>query len=134
MAEAYLKKRLAEEKLQIEVASAGTIAINGVSPSPETVKLIVKEGIDPNDYKSQELTEELVEWSDLTLVMEPMHKVKIINMVPGAEKKVRYLAAFNKDAENVIIPDPIGRSLDFYKTSFNLIKQPIEELIKWLKV
>lgn len=133
MAEAYLKKRLLEEKIQIEVKSAGTMAINGLSPSPETIKLIVKEGISPDEYKSQELTEELIEWADLTLVMEPMHKVKVISMVPTAEKKVQYLGSFNKKNESVIIPDPIGKSFDFYKVSFNLIKQPIEELIKWLK-
>jgi protein-tyrosine-phosphatase len=65
--------------------------------------------------------------------MEPMHKESIINMVPGTDEKVRFLREFGDETGNLVIPDPIGRPIAFYKSSFQIIKRSIEELIKWLK-
>lgn len=133
MAEAYLKKRLEEEGLSIKVESAGTLGVNGLAPTREVLKVLKAEGINTSGYGSKELTEEFVEWADMILVMEPSHKAKVVSMVPGAADKVFFLGELDKEREDVIIPDPIGRTLAFYKASFHLIKKPIEELVKWLK-
>ena len=132
MAEAYAKKRFPEEGLLLEVRSAGTIGLDGVPASPEALKVIEDEGMDPSGYGSTALTAELIEWADLILVMEPHHMVSIISMVPEAENKVRYLGGMNKNKSVVMIPDPIGKPLSFYRISFRIIKSSIEELIKWL--
>ncbi|MBD3427236.1 MAG: low molecular weight protein arginine phosphatase [Candidatus Omnitrophica bacterium] len=133
MAEAYMRKRVSEEGLPVEVRSAGTMGINGMSPSPQAVKVLSDEGMDAEDLKSTGLTRDLIEWADLILVMEPMHKVRILEEVPEAEGRVQYLATFDPDKNDVVIPDPIGRPVAFYRTSFSLIKGAIEELMKWLK-
>ena len=53
MAEAYLKKRIAEEELPIEVRSAGTLGVDGMSPTPEALRVLAEEDIDAEKYKSK---------------------------------------------------------------------------------
>jgi len=132
MAEAYLKKRAEEENLSIEIRSAGTFGARGLSPTSEALKVISAEGMDPAGLESKTLTDEFINWADVILVMEPAHKNRIIDMVPEASEKVKYLAEYG-GAEGESIPDPIGRSLEYYGECFNSIKSHIEELIKWLK-
>ena len=133
MAEAYLNKISSEKEGSFEVRSAGTLGMEGSSPSKEVILLLSKEGIDSSPYISKGLSKEIVEWADLILVMAPEHKLAVLALMPSAEGKVRYLGEFNPNRGIVIIPDPIGRSMTFYKTSFSVIKQSVEELIKWVK-
>ena len=133
MAEAYFLKRIEEENMPIEVKSAGTFGYIGLGPTKEVITLLEKEAIDHAELESKNLTEEFVEWADLILVMEPEHKSKVLEIDPEALEKVHYLGEFNPEEGDIIIPDPIGRPLAFYRASFRLIKQSIEGLIKWLK-
>ncbi|MFC1480581.1 low molecular weight protein arginine phosphatase [Candidatus Omnitrophota bacterium] len=133
MAEAYMKKRLQEEDISIEVASAGTLGMNGAVPTRETLKVLTNEKIDPKGYKSKGLTANFIKWADLILVMEPSHRARVLTDVPEAGDKVYYLGEFNKEQGDIVIPDPIGRPLAFYRVSFRLIKHSIEGLIEWLK-
>lgn len=133
MAEAYLKKRAGEEGLAADVRSAGTLGIDGVEPAANTIAVLKEEKIDPAEYKSAALTKDIIDWADVILVMEHMHKEKVMGITPAAEEKIFFLGKFGGKAENNIIPDPIGRPLGLYRITFNLIKESIEELIKWLK-
>jgi len=65
--------------------------------------------------------------------MEPMHREKIISKAPSAAGKIVYLREYDEDPDNLMIPDPIGRSAAFYRASFGIIKRSIEGMIKWLK-
>ncbi len=132
MAEAYLKKRLEQEGLFIDVRSAGTLGVNGLTPTQETLKVLAADGIDPEGYESKELTEDYIKWADVILIMEPDHRVKVLVMAPEAKEKIHYLGEFNKE-EDVVIPDPIGQPLAFYRESFRVIKESIEGFIRWLE-
>lgn len=133
MAEAYFKKRVGEEGLEAEVRSAGTLGIDGIEPAANTIAVLKEEGIDPAEYKSAALTRDIIEWAEVILVMEPVHKEKVIAIAPDVEGKIFFLVKFGGKKENTIIPDPIGRPLGFYRIAFGLIKESIEGLIKWLK-
>ncbi len=133
MAEAYLKKRAEEEGIPLEIESAGTLGINNMPPTAQALKVLSEEEVEAEGFQSKGLTDEIIEWADLILVMEPSHKSRIVVDVPEAEDKIFYLAEFNPEKNDIIIPDPIGRPVAFYRTSFGLIKLSIEELIKWLK-
>jgi protein-tyrosine-phosphatase len=133
MAEGYLQKRLEEENISAEVRSAGTLGIVGMVPSAGAVKVLKSERVSLEGLKSKELTDELIGWADIILVMEPSHKERIIQDRPDAEKKVLFLREFANDIGSLVIPDPIGRPLAFYKTSFQIIKKSVEGFIKWLK-
>lgn len=133
MAEAYLDKLAAEQGAAIEVESAGTLGMDGSSPSREVITLLGKEGIDPAGYMSKSLTKEMVDWADIILVMAPEHKLAVLGLSPGSENKVRYLGEFDPDRSEMMIPDPIGRPMAFYMSSFNVIKRSVKELLRWLE-
>ncbi|MFH1798367.1 MAG: low molecular weight protein arginine phosphatase [Candidatus Omnitrophota bacterium] len=133
MAEAYLKKRLQADNLDVEVKSAGTMGLDGMSPTLETIMALREQGIDAFGYMSKVLTEELIIWADIILVMEPMHKNKIFFMASEAKNKVKFLADFDREREEQTIVDPIGQSMDFYRETLSSIKKAVEELILWLK-
>jgi protein arginine phosphatase len=133
MAEAYMQKRLAEENIPAEVRSAGTLGLSGGGPTKEVAFLLSQEGIDHKKYMSKGLCRENIDWAGLILVMEPEHKTRILEIDPGAAEKVFYLGEFNSEPGDVMIPDPIGRPLAFYRASFRLIKNSVEGLIKWIK-
>jgi len=133
MAEAYLVKRSDDEGLSLEVRSAGTLGLEGMPPTREAIKVLEEEGVSAEGCSSDRLTEELLEWADIILVMEHSHRARILEMDPAAADKLHYLGGFDGEREDVIIPDPIGRPLAFYRTSFRLIKAPIERFIRWLK-
>ena len=133
MAEGYLRKRLEEEGIPAEVRSAGTLGFDGMPPTKETLIVLQKEGVDPGDLESKKLSQELIEWADLILVMEPEHKSRVREIVPDADGRVRYLGEFNPERADIVIPDPIGRPLAFYRASFRLIRQSAEGLIRWIK-
>ncbi|MFH1846141.1 MAG: low molecular weight protein arginine phosphatase [Candidatus Omnitrophota bacterium] len=133
MAEAYLKERIKEENLLIEVRSAGTSGMDGSLPTRETLSVLKEDGIVVEGYESKMLTEDFVKWADLILVMEPRHQERIQDILPGCGEKVHGLAEFDKEARERIVYDPIGGTLDFYRKTFERIKSAIEELILWLK-
>jgi protein-tyrosine-phosphatase len=133
MAEAYLRKRAAEEGLSIEVRSAGTLGIEGMAPPDETIRMLESEKIDPEGYKSKGLTVDLIEWADVVLVMETMHSNRVALVSPPAVDKVMHLKKFDKRTGDLTVPDPIGKPLDFYKVSFDVIKRSIEGFIEYLK-
>ena len=113
--------------------SAGTLGIDGMPPSMESIKVIADEGIGPEGLISKGISHEDINWADLILVMEPFHREKIAEFVPEAIEKVMFLGKFNPDRGDMVIPDPIGRPLAFYRVTFRVIRQSIEELIKVAK-
>ena len=133
MAEAYARKRFREEGLRVEARSAGTLGISGISPTKEALKVLSINNVEAAGLESTPLTPELIDWADIVLVMEPAHKKIAAELVPGGRDKVRYLGEYRTSPGDIVIPDPIGRSLSFYRASFRMIREPIEEFIKWLK-
>ncbi len=141
IAEALFKKMLVEAMEQhpskreilakIEVLSAGVSPFPGMSSPPGTLKVMQAEGIDVSGRRAISLTPELTRKSSLILVMEERHKRVILNMVPDCGDKIALLKEFSENrAENLNIPDPIGRSLEVYKKCTSEIKSGLEGLMK----
>ncbi len=135
MAAEMLKKILGHND-KIKVISAGVGAMLGMSATDNTIKVLQREGIDATKHKSISLSKKMIEEADLVLVMERYHKYRILEIAPDAKSKVYVLREFERDPQDVIepdIPDPIGKPLEVYERSFDLIKEGIDNLIKWLK-
>ncbi len=112
MAEYILRSRLGSES-EWEVASAGTFAGDGYPASRAAVEVLQEWGIDASGHKSQLLTYDLVDESDVIVVMTSGHLLHIVTMFPDAEEKVFLLKSFNNDDSDV--KDPIGASVDVYR-------------------
>ena len=134
MAEGLFKKYLKEAgKADIKVTSAGIMALDGFAPTDETVKVMKDQGVDVSGIRSKRLTEEIVKASDLILVMEDMHKDFILRLVPEAASKTYLLKKFRshdtrKYPEDSDVPDPIGKPIDFYKLSLEIINEEAKRI------
>ena len=138
MAEGLLKRRLKElGKTDIKVSSAGIRAIDGFSPTTETLDVMKTEGVDLSGFKSKSITDEMIRGADLILVMSVMHESEIIRRVPEAASKTFLLREYgradkNKEFIDPDIPDPIGMSISGYKACLDIIKEDIERVAKIL--
>lgn len=136
MAEGLLKKYLKElGKENIEVRSAGIIALPERAPTPETIEVMGEEGLDVSGYSSKSLTRDLIKNSDLILVMEKMHADAVANMAPEAVPKTFLLKEFGgriDDQNDTDVRDPIGMPLDEYRDCLDTVKRHIERIAKKL--
>ena len=134
MAEAYLKKLLVQQhKTDIQVSSAGMMALAGMGASEETQEVLAQEGMDVAAHRAQRVTPELVDRSDIILVMEDVHEDKILALAPEAKNRLFLLKEFAKiNDSNLNIPDPAGGTLEFYQETFLTIKDAVERISKIL--
>jgi len=132
MAEAYLKQLLVKQKrTDVEVISAGIMILAGLGASTETREVLKKEGIDVSAHRSQRVTKEMVDRSDIILAMESMHESRILQLAPEAENRLFLLKEFAKMNDgNLDVIDPIGTSLEFYENTFHTIKDAVERISK----
>ena len=133
---AEMFKRFLAASNKINVLSAGVGAIDGMAATEHARSVLRQEDIDAAAHKAVSVSREMIEKSDLIVVMERFHKEKILALVPEAENKVRLLGEFKKDfqqASPVQISDPIGKPLEAYQKSFELIKEGLRSLLAWLK-
>jgi len=130
MAEAMLKKILKEKnKRNIEVSSAGIMMLAGIEVSSGTKEVLGKEGIDVSGHYSRRLTKDMAHKSDLILVMERMHEEAVLKIAPDVKNRLFLLKEFAKiDDSDLNIPDPIGRSPEFYEKVGAVIKEAVERV------
>ena len=122
MAEGLLKDRAGKMGLSDRVAirSAGTWARPGCAASDNGVLVAEEDGIDIAEHRSHPVTRELVEGSDLILVMTPEHRTEILANHPGVEEKVHVLTRF-ADPENGShdgVEDPVGGDIHDYRKTY----------------
>ncbi|MFH1847787.1 MAG: L-threonylcarbamoyladenylate synthase, partial [Candidatus Omnitrophota bacterium] len=134
MAEAYLEKKLQEDgRNDVEVISAGLMMLPGMGATEETKELLEEEGIDVSGHRSQRLTRELLDKSDIILVMENLHEERIRQLYPKALNRVYLLKEFAQiKGDSLDISDPIGKSIEFYRQTFVVIKDSIERIMNIL--
>jgi len=132
MAKALLEKKLKEEKRNdVEVLSAGIMMLEGLKATEEVRELLARDGIDASGHRSKKITREMIKRSDIVLVAEQIQEKKILELLPEAKNRLFLLKEFAKiNDNNLDIPDPIGRPLDFYSQTYALIKEAIERISK----
>ncbi len=136
MAEYLLKLYISRDSFlseDIEVESAGTLALPGSSVSEETIFLLKQEGIDASGHRARRITREIVHTADIIIVMEQKHKESIAAIEPKAFSRITHISSFLPDLPDRDIPDPIGGSEDVYRQSFAVIKTAVQNIADWLK-
>lgn len=133
MAASLLKKLLKEKAKNYEICSAGTTALEGMGPSSEAERIMLKQGIDISSHRSQRLNPQMIRDADLILVMEKAHRDFILNLVPEIENKLFLLKSFIKDRPknfDLDIPDPIGKPAEFYEEILIVMEESLQGLIE----
>lgn len=130
MAEGILRKILEEKGIKnITVKSAGTLAPVGLKPTDYALITTIERGVDISRHNSQVLTEQMVDASDLVLVMEYGHLKFVQGLAPRSKKKVFLLKDFGKSSQKGEIADPIGFDLEFYRKCFNDLENEIHRIL-----
>jgi len=128
MARELLRKKLAKRQ-DVRIFSAGTGAYPGMAASFETKKLLAEEGIDASKHKAQQITADMINKSDLILVMQKHHESTILRKYPLAKNRLYLLKEFAKINDGDLdIPDPMGMPEEFYKRVFLVIKEAISRI------
>lgn len=129
MAECYFKSIIAEN-LKTSVFSAGTACASGWNASHEAIEIMDRLNLDLRSHKSMPLSNEMVETTDMLIVMTNMHKEVIVSRWPEASKKVYLLREFeeNSNINDQEIMDPVGFPVEIYEKCFDLMKKPLEHL------
>ena len=138
MAEGLCRKFLSEktgctldllEDFGYKVASAGVMAVSGLSATPEAIMACNRLGVDISMHRSFPLTDDLMKKSDVIFAMSQSHLDSIRQVFSKACEKVCLLRI-----DGVDIDDPIGTGQKIYDRCadiiFDSIKKRIGELIK----
>ena len=111
-------------------------AINGMSASKETVRLLQREGMDYSAHMARGLTREMVDQADVIFVMERLHVDEVLRCAPAAQSKVHLLKTFGVPepaaGDDANIPDPIGKPLEVYEACFATIREAVARVATWL--
>jgi tRNA threonylcarbamoyl adenosine modification protein (Sua5/YciO/YrdC/YwlC family) len=128
MASALLEKKMKkEERADVEILSAGMMA-SGMGATEETKELLRQEGMDLSGHRSQRVSKEMLDRSDIILVMERLHEQRLLQLAPEIKNRLFLLKEFAKINNNVDIADPIGRPYEFYAQTLGIIKEAIERI------
>jgi len=133
MAEGLFRK-LIEGREDLRVASAGVSAIRGQPPSPHTVEVLHRLGIDLARFRSQPLTDDLVDEATWIFAMTRSHLDTIHLLFPAAAEKAYLVCEFDPDlaATTLDIPDPIGLGLDAYERTRDILNLALPSVLQFI--
>jgi tRNA threonylcarbamoyl adenosine modification protein (Sua5/YciO/YrdC/YwlC family) len=115
MAEGLLKTMVDEDYCVVK--SAGTLPMNGLPPSANSVQVVKEYEGSIRDHLSQTVSKELIGWADLILVMGYKHFQHIIDIQPAAVIKTSLLKEYKRKVKYNEISDPVGQDIDAYRDS-----------------
>lgn len=134
--EDLLRKQPIRSAQEIVVRSAGIGAVDGMSASTETARLLKARGIDVSRHCAARVTESMVREADRIFVMEDFQREDILTRCPGARDKVALLKTFDAPPAEEIgspnIPDPIGKPAEVYEVCFATIEDSVRRVHRWL--
>lgn len=119
-----------KDRRDITILSAGVSAPAGAKASQPAVEALSELGIDLKSFRSQPVTEDLLDRCDHVFAMTRDH-FRIIDMLfPEHSGKVRLLGEFTEHGGDV--PDPIGQGLTTYKRCRDVIKSALAQLLDFV--
>ena len=113
-------ERILQKKLpHINVTSAGLGALADQGIDDRAAEALCSSGYDSENHKARVLNSELVNNSDLVLVMGKGHQAAIMGRYPCASGKIMLLGKWSGDLE---IVDPYRKSMEVYQHVYNQIE------------
>lgn len=122
MAEALLRRALAEAGVAHEVRSAGTAPLEGAPASEGSYLVALEHGVDLSAHRARRLTRELVQDADLILTMSRRHLERVEAL--GGEGKAHLFGEFaGKTGADAEVADPMGGELDGYRAAYDQLAE-----------
>ena len=129
----FTKQMRIEGDKGFHAESAGLLALPGNSATFLAQKVAVEHGVDLAGHKAKRLSQELVDWSELILVMEKSHKDELLVDFPEATDKTFLMRSFARyGSRNRGIADPYGLQYDAYRFCYLDIEDAVLGLVDYL--
>lgn len=127
MAAGLFFDRLVRESAQgaVRVRSAGTWALEDQPASAYALQVMAERGLDISAHRGHNLTQAMVDETDLILVMTLRHQEAIVQDFQGAEGKVHLLSGMAGPTYD--IQDPYGGSIVEYRRTANELAELVEK-------
>ncbi|CAH9049963.1 Putative low molecular weight protein-tyrosine-phosphatase [Pseudoalteromonas holothuriae] len=129
-AEAVLKKKLLDARLDIEVDSAGTIAYHqGNPPDKRSMAAGIKRGYNFNAMQARQVKPLDFEYFDLILAADKANLADLMALCPEQyQHKIQLFLAFGS-SEYTEIPDPYYGEGDGFELVLDLIEEASQGLV-----
>jgi protein-tyrosine-phosphatase len=130
MAEAIVRRMASEAgRVDVQVSSAGTNAWDGSPASDGALLVGMERGLDLSAHRSRLLTKEILDDTDLVLVMAPSHLARVKELSPGAN--VHLLGGFTSDEKHgTPVQDPFGGDLVAYRETADELERELDGLME----
>jgi len=116
-----------------DAGSAGLLALPGNSATFLAQKVAARHGVDLTGHRAKRLSRELVDRSDLILVMEKPHKDELLADFPEAADKTFLMRRFARFGSRIRgIADPYGLQYDAYRFCYLDIEDAVSGLVDYL--
>ncbi len=134
-AEVFFRELAAQKKPKgLRARSAGLIALPGNSATYMAQRDAAEYAVDLADHQAQPVSQDLMDWADLILVMEKSHQDSLLNLYPetaGKIQLIRHYARYGSRKRG--IADPYGLDYEAYRFCFLDIEDAVTGLIESLK-
>ena len=128
MAEALLQQAL-QDTPEVLVSSAGLGALIDYPAAEHAEALMAERGLDISGHRARQLTPDLINASDLILVMETGHKRAIGAQEPAARGKIYRICEWqDKD-----VSDPVGQPREAFEKALQLIEIGVQDWVEKIK-
>jgi protein-tyrosine-phosphatase len=87
----------------------------------------MERGLDLSQHRSRQLTPEILQESDLVLVMSPSHLSRVKEILPSANAHL--LAGFASGGERRAVQDPFGGELSGYRETMDDLERELAGLL-----
>lgn len=127
-------KLAAEKNLRhFNAQSAGLLALSGNDATFPAQKVAADYGVDLTEHRAQIVSQKLVAWSDLILVMEKSQQDMLLKDFPEANGQVRLIRHFARfGSKQRGIADPYGLNYEAYRFCYLDIEDAVTGLIEYL--
>jgi glycine hydroxymethyltransferase len=133
MADGLLKHML-RGRNDIQIASAGLGALDGLKATDAAIEVMAELGIDISSHVSQALNADLVRQADFIFTMTRQQQDAIQTLYPAAAEKTFLVREFEESrvSENKDIADPIGQPTEVYRRTRDQIRDALPSLIVFI--
>jgi protein-tyrosine phosphatase len=117
----------------IETDSAGLLALPGNAATAMAQRVAREHEVDLFGHRAKTVSEALLAWCDLALVMEKTHETDLLASYPEARGKVLLLRHFARQgSKRRGIADPYGLQYEAYRFCFLDIYEAVTGLVEYL--
>ncbi len=129
LAEAITARSASEcGRTDVTVSSAGTNAWDGSPASDGALLIGIERGLDLSGHRARRLTQEIIDASDLILVMSESHLARVKEISPKANAHL--LKGYASDSDRGPLDDPFGGDLSAYRATCDEIESELAGLLE----